>query len=163
VRTYVNVMLTWLICGLWHGANWTYVVWGGLNGVYICIERWFGIARQAPQTPRGAAAWLRRVGATVLAFHLIVLTFIVFPSPTFADLWTYLAGIAHGDDLAAIGPLPLLVGLAVFLIDIPQNAADDETVFLRLPWWVQSPLYACLMMGMMLYGEREIPFIYFQF
>jgi len=162
-RTYVNVMLTWLICGLWHGANWTYVVWGGLNGVYICIERWFGIGRHAPQTPHGAGAWLGRVAATVLTFHLIVVTFIVFPSPTFADLWTYLAGIVHGDDLAAIGPLPLLVGLAVFLIDIPQNAADDETVFLRLPWWVQSPLYACLMMGMMLYGEREIPFIYFQF
>ncbi|HSP99212.1 MAG TPA: hypothetical protein VL049_18475 [Candidatus Dormibacteraeota bacterium] len=39
----------------------------------------------------------------------------------------------------------------------------DQTVLLRLPWWVQSPAYAALILVMMLDGEREIPFIYFQF
>ncbi len=162
-RTYWNVLVTWLICGLWHGANWTYVVWGGLNGVYICIERFLGIGRHEPRTPRTAGQWLRRVAATAVAFHLIVVTFIVFPSPTFTDLWNYLAGIVAFTDLGAIGVLPLLVGLAVFLIDIPQNATRDDTVFLRLPWWVQSPAYASLVFAMLLYGGREIPFIYFQF
>jgi uncharacterized membrane protein YqhA len=103
------------------------------------------------------------VAVTAVTFHLIVLTFIVFPSPTFTDLWHYLSGIASGTDLAAVGILPLVVGLAVFLIDIPQNASADETVFLRLPWWLQSPVYASLVFAMLLYGEREIPFIYFQF
>jgi D-alanyl-lipoteichoic acid acyltransferase DltB (MBOAT superfamily) len=163
VRTYANVLLTWLICGLWHGAAWTFVVWGGLNGVYIAIERFFGIARTPPVTPRGLGQWVKRLAATGFAFHLIVVTFIIFPSPTFADLWHYLSGIAALDNLGAIGVLPLIIGLAVLLIDIPQNVANDDTVFLRLPWWLQSPLYASLIFAMLLYGERDIPFIYFQF
>ena len=40
VRTYVNLMLTMLLGGLWHGANWTFVVWGGLHGLYLAAERW---------------------------------------------------------------------------------------------------------------------------
>ncbi len=39
-RTYVNLMLTMLLGGLWHGAAWTFVVWGGLHGFYLCAERW---------------------------------------------------------------------------------------------------------------------------
>ena len=40
LRTYVNLMLTMLLGGLWHGANWTFVVWGGLHGLYLAGERW---------------------------------------------------------------------------------------------------------------------------
>ncbi len=162
-RTYLNVMVTWLVCGLWHGAAWTYVVWGGLNGFYICVERLLGIGRDVPKTPVTAVQWLKRIGATVITFHLIVLTFIVFPSPSFHHLWVYLEGIVAWQGISEVGWLPLLVGLAVFAIDVPQNAAEDQTVFLRLPWWVQSPVYATLVFAMVLYGEREIPFIYFQF
>ncbi len=163
VRTYWNVMLTWLICGLWHGAAWTYVLWGGLNGFYICVERLLGIGRVTPGTARTATQWLARIGATVITFHLIVITFIVFPAPSFGHLWTYLAGIVAWQGVSDIGWLPVVAAVALFAIDIPQNAADDHTVFLRLPWWVQSPTYAALLLAMVLYGEREIPFIYFQF
>lgn len=39
VRTYVNLMLVMLLAGLWHGANWNFVIWGGINGAFLCIER----------------------------------------------------------------------------------------------------------------------------
>jgi hypothetical protein len=93
----------------------------------------------------------------------LVITFIIFPAPSFHTLWLYIQGIAAWQDPFAIGWLPILVGLAVLAIDIPQNATNDHTVFLRLPWWMQSPVYAALLLAMVLYGEREIPFIYFQF
>jgi len=67
------------------------------------------------------------------------------------------------DHLAAVGPWPFLVGAAVLAIDVPQNASEDHAVFLRAPWWVQSPVYAALCFAMLLYGGRDIPFIYFQF
>ena len=162
-RTYWNVMITWLACGLWHGAAWTYVLWGGLNGVYICVERLLGIGRHAPRTPRTARQWTARILASAITFHLIVVTFIIFPAPSFSHLWHYVAGILAWQGVGDIGWLPLIAAIAVFAIDIPQNASSDQTVFLRLPWWVQSPAYAALIVVMMLYGEREIPFIYFQF
>ena len=62
-----------------------------------------------------------------------------------------------------MGVAPLLVGAAILLIDIPQDRSGDHTVFLRAPWWMQSPVYAALCFAMLLYGGREIPFIYFQF
>lgn len=162
-RTQLNVMITWLVCGLWHGAAWTYVLWGGLNGFYICVERLLGVGRHEPRTPRSLRQWGQRIGATVIMFHLIVITFIIFPAPSFHTLWLYIQGIAAWQDPFAIGWLPIVVGLAVLAIDIPQNATNDHTVFLRLPWWMQSPVYAALLLAMVLYGEREIPFIYFQF
>lgn len=39
MQTYINLMLTMLLGGLWHGANWTFVVWGGLHGIYLAVER----------------------------------------------------------------------------------------------------------------------------
>ena len=162
-QTYRNIMATWLLCGLWHGAAWTYVAWGGLNGIYICVERAFGIGRGDPERPHGAAAWGVRVALNVVAFHLIVTTFIVFPSPSLGHVIEFVQGLLVFDHLADVGILPFLAAFAVFAIDIPQNASGDHTVFLRLPWWVQSPVYAGLCFLMMLYGDREIPFIYFQF
>src|SRR6185369_5311298 len=40
-RTYFNLMMTMLLGGLWHGASWTFVVWGALHGIYLCVEKWF--------------------------------------------------------------------------------------------------------------------------
>ncbi|HEU0111630.1 MAG TPA: MBOAT family O-acyltransferase [Flavisolibacter sp.] len=48
IRTYVNLMLTMLLGGLWHGASWTFVVWGALHGIYLCIERML----RSKKTPR---------------------------------------------------------------------------------------------------------------
>jgi D-alanyl-lipoteichoic acid acyltransferase DltB (MBOAT superfamily) len=163
MRTYANIMATWLLCGLWHGAGWTYVAWGGLNGIYICAERALGIGRGDPPPAHGAVQWATRGVRHVVAFHLIVTTFIIFPSPSFGHIVEFVQGLLVFDRLGDIGILPFVAALAIFAIDIPQNASGDDAVFLRLPWWAQSPLYAALCFAMMLYGDREIPFIYFQF
>ena len=162
-RSYVNLMTTWLLCGLWHGAAWTFVVWGGVNGAYLCVERMFGIGRGDPPVAIGRAGWGKRVLRTVVTFHLIALTWIVFASPSFGHIVQYFQGLLVLDGAGDFGLVPVAVALAVMAIDIPQDLARDHTVFLRLPWWVQSPVYTGLIFAMMLFGDREIPFIYFQF
>ncbi len=163
-KTYRNLMLTMLIGGLWHGANWTFVAWGGLHGLYLAVERMLGVGHGAASVPRHPlVAALRRVVLTVLTFHLATFAWIFFRAPSFAVAFQFIAGICRFNHLSAVGPLPLLVAAAVLLLDIPQNAADDHTVFLRAPWWLQSPVYAALCLAMILYGGRDIPFIYFQF
>ena len=163
-RTYRNLMLTMLIGGLWHGANWTFVAWGGLHGALLSIERMFGIGqRPIVWSTAGPRDWLAGIARIVLTFHLVTLAWIFFRAPNIHAAFAYLGGILRGDQLTAIGPLPFIAGLAVLLIDIPQYASGRHTIFMRLPWWVQSPAYATLCLGLILYGGSEVPFIYFQF
>jgi len=162
--TYRNLMLTMLIGGLWHGANWTFVAWGGLHGLYLAVERMLGVGKGAPYVPANPVwRWTRRLALTAVTFHLAAFAWIFFRAANFGIAFEFIRGIAQFDHLSAIGPIPLLVGALLLLIDIPQNASDDHTVYLRAPWWMQSPVYAVLCLGMILYGGREIPFIYFQF
>ena len=79
-RTYVNLMLTMLLGGIWHGASWTFVVWGGLHGLYLSIER-FLKARFGDAT-----VWrttLAQVGLGIMTYALINITWVFFRAKTF--------------------------------------------------------------------------------
>lgn len=81
-RTYVNLMTTMLLGGLWHGAAWTFVVWGGLHGLYLCAERWL--------KPRVGhfALWSTLGGKITLAlitYFLVNLTWVFFRAQDFAS------------------------------------------------------------------------------
>jgi alginate O-acetyltransferase complex protein AlgI len=83
-RTYVNLMLTMLLGGLWHGAAWTFVVWGGLHGTYLCAERWL--------RPRlgHLALWRTTAGKLMLAlltYFLVNLTWVFFRAQDFPTAW----------------------------------------------------------------------------
>jgi alginate O-acetyltransferase complex protein AlgI len=76
-RTYVNLMLTMLIGGLWHGASWNFVFWGGLHGAYLAVERFF--EKNTHDNPHdGVFSWLR----SILVFLLVSFTWIFFRSPS---------------------------------------------------------------------------------
>lgn len=67
-RTYRNLMLTMLLGGLWHGAGWTFIIWGGFHGLVLCCFRLFS----------GNRAWLPRVMRIVFMFHLVALGWLFF-------------------------------------------------------------------------------------
>ena len=76
LRTYANLMTTMLLGGLWHGASWTFVVWGGLHGLYLAVERWLN-ARFGHQ-----AVWSRlpaQIFLAVLTYFLVNITWVFFP------------------------------------------------------------------------------------
>lgn len=163
-RTYRNLMLTMLIGGAWHGANWTFVVWGGLHGSYLAIERMLGIGgERRTWSSGGRLGWSAAVARTLVTFHITTLAWIFFRAPSIRDAWLYLQGLLHPSGWGDVGAMPLIAALAVLAIDVPQYLSGRHTVFARLPWWMQSPVYAAVCLALVLYGGSEVPFIYFQF
>ena len=79
--TYRNLMLTMVIGGLWHGAAWTFVLWGALHGVGLSIERWWGEWRPPAESgSRRSDAVVRRL----LTFHVVCLGWVLFRSDSVA-------------------------------------------------------------------------------
>ena len=101
VRRYINLLVTFLLSGLWHGANWTYVIWGGLNGLYLVIEQVLGWAPSS-RKERQQVAWgpLRKVVGWVITFSAICLSWIFFRARTLHDA---LYVVRHlGDGLGSV-------------------------------------------------------------
>ncbi len=95
MRRYVNLLATMLIGGLWHGAAWTFVIWGGLHGVYLMINhgwRWMRRRLGIPSLPGGAAL------ATVTTFVAVVVAWVFFRAPDLGTAFQIIAGMAgaHG-------------------------------------------------------------------
>ena len=165
-RTYRNLMLTMLIGGLWHGANWTFVVWGGLHGGALAFERALGIGPEHRTGSRHPAISLRGLVGMVLTFHFAAFCWVFFRAPNIHAALAYVGGILPLTGLRDIGLLPVTVGLALLAIDLPQWWSGRHTIFLRVPLWLRAPVYAGIsgiVFGKLLYGGQELPFIYFQF
>ena len=155
-KTYRNLMLTMLIGGLWHGAAWTFVLWGGLHGAGLAAER---LLKGRVRSP----AWLR----WFVTFHLVCLGWILFRSP---DLG--IAGDVLGQ-LADLGPATLwtpavvvAVALVIGLQLVPKRPI--EAVRLRIEALNPVVLGAGLAVIVMFVAatvptQGVPPFIYFQF
>lgn len=159
LRTYANLMITMLLGGLWHGAGWHWVVWGGLQGGIMSVERMLGVRDQDVRSgPRRAFQWL-------LTFHLVCLSWIFFRSNGIGQAWSALVRIASwspGDD--DFGWKPLGVLLLVLALDASglRNRWVDwcgrQTAALR--WLV----YASVLILVLTFQKASNPeFIYFQF
>ena len=163
VRTYVNLMTTMLLGGLWHGANWTFVVWGGLHGLYLIAQHALGrlVPRVAPGT------WMntgQRVVAAGTVFLLVNVAWLFFRAPDFATAGAYWSGLLALTPGAEGALLPLLVLTAYTLfVDVPQAAADDEYVFLNWPVYRRAVAATAVFLVVLAGGTTDAPFIYFQF
>src|SRR6202020_1586511 len=93
---YVNLMITMLLGGLWHGAAWTFVIWGALHGFYLIAHRlWSDIKWQPILRMRETTAWLWT--SRLLLFHAICFGWIFFRSASFGIAWTVIRRLgAHG-------------------------------------------------------------------
>jgi alginate O-acetyltransferase complex protein AlgI len=165
VQTYRNLMLTMLIGGLWHGAATTFVVWGGLHGLYLCVERKFtNVAREDYRRP-----WsLRRdLWRTVLTFQLVSLAWVFFRAPSITGALHYLSDIAHLQrgvtDHTAVLMLALAAGVMIF-VDYVQLRARDHTAFVNWNPAVRGLMYGLMIVPIVIFsGGTPVPFIYFRF
>jgi alginate O-acetyltransferase complex protein AlgI len=126
VRRYANLMATMLLGGLWHGANWTFVAWGGLHGLYLMLNHaWAAFAAGRPGLQRRALSRPGRALAWALTMLAVMLAWVFFRAPDFATAARILGGMAglHGAMLPAaiadhLGALrPWLTGLGVAISD----------------------------------------------
>jgi D-alanyl-lipoteichoic acid acyltransferase DltB (MBOAT superfamily) len=80
-RRYINLLLTMLLGGLWHGAGWTFVLWGALHGVYLVINHgWREFRRRLGHNPHHSTPWGRRTGC-LLTFIAVVVGWVLFRAP----------------------------------------------------------------------------------
>ncbi|HYD32777.1 MAG TPA: MBOAT family protein [Azospirillaceae bacterium] len=161
-RTNRNLLLTMVLGGIWHGANWTFVVWGTLHGAGLVAERLW--RRGHPARPQG---WLGRALSVAWVFHFVCLAWIFFRADSFATAFTFLAAFGHwGQPAQFLSPfLVTLVGLGFAAQFLPAHWLERvERHFLEL-----SPVEKGLCVGMVIVMinamamEGVAPFIYFQF
>jgi D-alanyl-lipoteichoic acid acyltransferase DltB (MBOAT superfamily) len=88
-RLWLNVMIVFLVSGLWHGAGLTFIVWGGLNGAYQVIYLMTGRARETMS--RWVPRWLWTAVSLLLTFHLIVFAWIFFRAESMDQAWEVIA------------------------------------------------------------------------
>ena len=89
-RRYVNLMITMLLGGLWHGAGWTFVIWGGLHGVYLCVNHGWAAVSKPWQWANSKAA---RAGYYLMTFLAVVVGWVFFRSPSLRVTGRVLAGM----------------------------------------------------------------------
>ena len=163
-QTYRNLMITMLLGGLWHGANWTFVIWGGLHGMYLAVHKL--MMRDRKLDTKNRMPNLREIVMMIGTIHLVALTWIFFRSDNLGSAMQYLTGIlslSGGIDTFGIPRLGIAV-LILALIDIPQYLTGKHTVFLSWPWPVRGFVYAGLFILLCTFrSDGETPFIYFQF
>ena len=185
VRRYVNLMITFLVSGLWHGASWSFVVWGGLNGGYQLVGSLLKPARdtvcRALHIHRERPFWV--VLRTAFTFCLVDFAWLFFRAPS---MRTALGMIAHtvrefrltellrgGLLTLGLGKADLLVAVAAILVLIAADLLQEKYGSLRhyvtersLPvrWAVYLVgVLAVLVLGIYGPGYAESQFIYFQF
>jgi alginate O-acetyltransferase complex protein AlgI len=94
-RRYFNLMLTMLLGGLWHGANWTFIAWGGLHGLYLCVNHgWATIAQQSRSATRFRESRVGRAIGWLLTFAAVVIAWTLFRSPNFVAALDILRGMS---------------------------------------------------------------------
>ncbi|MDR0420122.1 MAG: MBOAT family protein [Prevotellaceae bacterium] len=93
IRTYINLFITMLLGGLWHGANWNFIIWGALHGMALAVHKFFGfvfnIGKSKISQPN---AWRRRIGVLV-TFHFVMFAWIFFRNTSLEDCSTMLSQI----------------------------------------------------------------------
>jgi alginate O-acetyltransferase complex protein AlgI len=159
-----NLMVTMLLGGLWHGAQWTFVAWGGFHGLMLCIERLAGVGREHVQ-PRGAVA----VARILLTFCIVMLGWVLFRSPTFGDAITVFRALftgGAGASMLAGWQAVLAAGILAFgALRLLLDRLRVEFTWRRLQPAAQAGALAGLLIALQLLSWPGLSpaFIYFKF
>ncbi|HZU26123.1 MAG TPA: MBOAT family O-acyltransferase [Bryobacteraceae bacterium] len=159
VRTYVNLMATMLLGGLWHGANWTFVIWGGIHGFWLALERF--LSRGEAPEQRFGAAW--RVPTLIV----VGLAWIFFRARSLPEAIYQLGGLGvfgwrpeYGPAIATL----VAISLLVMIVDFRLEVTGEEYPFQnsRLPAPIATATALVILLA--LFGAMDSrAFIYFQF
>ena len=155
-RTMVNLLITMMLGGLWHGASWNFLLWGVLHGLYLAVERALG--------SRNPLLRLPVFGRVLVTFLAVTVAWVPFRIETFAGAQSWLAAMLLGS--GGLGEIEPVLAIAVLgflaLAWIPKPSAEWE---LR-PTALQLPLVSALLIIALFvgYGRLESsPFLYFRF
>lgn len=168
LRTYINIMLTMLLGGLWHGASWTFVVWGALNGFGLVVDHWWVSRREARGGKEPAASGPRRWGMIFLTFNFVCLAWVFFREDTISGAVQLLGHLFTAWDKPSpqisVGVLLAIVALLLTQFSPPRIGEQLRGVFSQISPIAQGAVLGVTLMLTNLLGPYGVaPFIYFQF
>ncbi len=166
-KTIRNTFVIFLLSGLWHGANWTYVGWGAFHAVLFVPLIWLGTTKKYKDIPA-----LKQISQMLLTFCLVAIGWIIFRAPTVSDAWQFIVGI-FGESLLSVPwlmtrefYLPLLAG--IMIMSAFEWMGREKGYGLS---WLKgrhkglqiATYYLMLVMIYVWQSSEDIQFIYFQF
>jgi D-alanyl-lipoteichoic acid acyltransferase DltB (MBOAT superfamily) len=165
-RTYLNLLLTMLLGGLWHGASFTFVIWGALHGAALAVERAFARNTEARRAEGNASPWRYWLGV-FFTFHFVCAAWIFFRAPNLDSAKIYFVKLT---ELSTYAPNLHTSVLGVLAIGLFTHFAPErwhvtiKTTFTELPALTQAVALciAALLLREMVSAEA-VPFVYFQF
>lgn len=169
LRKWANLIVTMLLGGVWHGAAWTFVVWGGFHGVLLGLDKLISGGGKPGREAlgKGISGRFRDVLSVLLTFHLVCLGWVLFRAPSMASAMAYIGAIfVNGGGAVLLRPV-MLGMIATLLIDVGQRLYEDHAWLLKVsPGW-RYVIAECIVVATVLtFGYRHggaTPFIYFQF
>src|SRR6059058_3184593 len=165
-RMALNLVIVMFLGGLWHGAAWTFVVWGLLHGSYLVIERVFRIFFEDKPWANNLAT---RVLAGVATYAAVCIAWVYFRASDFTIASRMLAGMfgqhAHGDAILSTREMLQVALVTIGMISVHCSLRDSniEIAVARLPRWVVTAAWALMACAIILTQGASNAFIYFQF
>ncbi len=175
VRTSVNLLIVFLLCGLWHGASWNFVLWGAFHGFFLSVERWLNKSDDGDCAEPGGLP--RTICLHIYTLLVVMLGWVLFRTETLAEAGSYYAALLGLSDAASTSIMlahsanpKVLIAVAVgviFSTPIARifNAGPRATAYGTVRGWVVDPALVCLLLlsiSMIAAGTYN-PFIYFRF
>ena len=171
LRTSFNLIVTMLLGGLWHGAGWTFVIWGGLHGVYLSLEKLRSrgrsvVADQPLRLGRSLPLDCIRIFVT---FHLVAFSWILFRAESLDHAVRFLQGFSSFPGSASVAAKALFPPIAffavLFFVEWPQYRSGRHTAVSGWALPLRVGVYAAMLLFFLFFGSLrdQTPFIYFQF
>ena len=158
-RTIFNTLIVFLICGLWHGANWTYLVWGLYNVVLFLPLILLGKSKRFKDSP---LVW-KQFPQMLLTFVLVTIGWIIFRAPSLAEAWGYMCSMANLSGAAPTLPITQWIGIIfglLTMIAFEWTYRNSDQAPIPHRWWI----YYLLIAAIWWYAPSfTTDFIYFQF
>jgi D-alanyl-lipoteichoic acid acyltransferase DltB (MBOAT superfamily) len=164
VRTALNIMVTMLLGGLWHGAGWTFIAWGAFHGVGQVLGRWRRRRAEALGRPEPAGWALAR--RRLVTFNLVCLGWVFFRADSIDSAFELLGRLAAPGSMTLVTPAVLLAIAGMLLVQyLPRRPSQHlRDAFSRLQPVAQGAALALGLFAITTLGPQGVtPFIYFRF
>ena len=169
-RTSLNLLITMVLAGLWHGAAWTFVIFGAIHGSVLAIERYLFPAGRKSNGAAGAvesSGFLSIWGQRVLTFNIFCLSLAFFRAASLSSAVQFLGGLSNfawrSEYLSAFLLLSLFA-IPLFMVDLLMEASKQEYPFATAPYALRTGFAAIALIILALFSGNSLnAFVYFRF
>lgn len=169
IKTYRNLMLTMLLGGLWHGANWNFVIWGGLHGICLAFHKIILTKCDEKSLKESSTFSFQNIVKITITYALVLVTWLFFRSTDWSDTVMFISKLIHWEtsDLS-IQFMTILISYAVLLLlmDVLEYRFKSHVFVWRLKskGAVSGILFGLFLITIIyMFQADPLPFIYFQF